>query len=113
MPSISPRTHTPSRNPRRSTWLTASASSPTVNVGSAPSSNSRSRAGWLIAAMMPGAPSGQELPEPFDGGGIGGGRLRGVVAGPGVVEEGVVDARVDAQLVGQTGGRQRRLHGIH
>src|SRR5262245_48989802 len=98
MPSISPRTQTPSRKPRRSTWFTASANSPTVKVGSLPSSNSRSRAGWLIAAMMPAALSRHVVAEPVDGGVVGGGGLRGVVAGPRVVEEGVVDAGEDPQL---------------
>src|SRR4051812_42321755 len=112
MPSISPRTHTPSRKPRRSTWLTASVSSWTVKVGSVPSSNSRSRAGWLIAAMMPAARSRQVLLDPVDGGGVGRRRLGGVVAGTGVIEEGVVDAGQDAQLMGQSGRRQRRLHGV-
>src|SRR6187399_488395 len=66
MPSISPRTHTPSRKPRRSTWFTASASSRTPNVGSAgSSSNSRSKEGWLIVvshvAPERRAPSRTEL----------------------------------------------------
>src|SRR5262249_8148763 len=57
IPSISPRTHTPSRNPRRSTRFTASASSRTENVGSPWSSKSRSRAGWLMGPGHTAAPA--------------------------------------------------------
>ena len=55
---------------------------------------------------------GEVLAQPGEDVGVGGGRLGRVVATTGVVEEGVIDARVGLHLVGQPGGLERRGRGL-